>query len=51
MEAGEKEKMAINLIEAQTNIENKVNKKHGGKFTCLLLKVLDGKYVLYFHNT
>ena len=50
MEAGEKETMASNLTEAQTNIKSKAIRKHDGKFTCLLLIVCDGKYVFYFNN-
>ena len=43
--------MDANLSEAQTNIENEAIEKHHGKFTCLLLIVCDGKYVLCFINT
>ena len=50
VEVGEKEKMAANLSEAQTNIENEEIEKDTGKLTWLLMIVCDGKYVLYFNN-
>ena len=43
--------MSANLSEAQINVENEVIEKHNEKFSCLLMILYDGKYVLYFNNT